>query len=309
MTIFALLQAVTPAPLPPGVEPLAWNDVFGEYIKFAGYFLAIGAAGYRYLILPRLERESSAPAVIGRNTAATLGLLGILLLLLSSIGGIELSALLEHKSFSEAMPKALGRFRFQVIALALSLIGYTIARRASAKAGWPLAALGILAVVLQPMVTARGAAGRVNAVHILAASTWLGTLTVMLFSGIRALVHAPQGGLSRERTVANIVNAFTPVALTAAIILGLSGATTAWLHLKRLSALWETSYGQALMVKLIFVASVVILGWWNWKRVKPSITGADDGVARINRSATIEVVLGAVVLAATAVLVSLPSPR
>ena len=172
-----------------------------------------------------------------------------------------------------------------------------------------MAAMGILAVVLQPLATAHNITGRVNAVHILAASTWLGTLTVIQFAGIRALVRAPSGGLSRERAAANIVNAFTPIALTAASFVGLTGVTIAWLKLKHLSNLWESNYGRTLMVKLVFVLAVVFTGWWNWKRVKPSLAGGEDGVARLNRFATIEVILGAIVLAVIAVLVSLPFPR
>ena len=307
MTALSLLQAAAAGGSPPGGESLSLTDVLLEYVKFAGYFLAIGAAGYRYLILPRFEKGN--PAVIGRATAATLGMLGVFLLLVSALGGVELRALASHKPFTQSMPKAIARFQFQLTALAISLVGFTLAKRASAVLGWPLAAIGILAVVLQPLYTARGFSGRVNAVHILAASTWLGTLTVMLFSGIRAVVHAPAGGLSREKVTANIINAFTPVALTAATLVAITGATTAWLHLKRLPNLWTTDYGRALIIKLCFVIAVVVMGWWNWKRVKPSLAGGDQSVARLNRSATTEVVLGAIVLAVTAVLVSLPSPR
>jgi len=308
MTFISLLQAAANAGgPPPGGESLSLSDVVLEYLKFAGYFLAIGASAYRYFVLPRFEKGNAA--VIGRRTAATLGILGVFLLIVSALGGIELRALSAHKSFTASLPKAVGRFQFQLIALAFSMAGYTIARRASAVVGWPLAAIAILAVVLQPIYTARGFSGRVNAVHILAASTWLGTLTVMLFAGIRTLVSAPAGGSSRERAAANIVNAFTPVALTAASVLVITGVTTAWLHVKRLSNLWGTDYGRALIVKLCFVLAVVVMGWWNWKRVKPSLTGGEESVARLNRSATTEVVLGAIVLAVTAVLVSLPSPR
>jgi putative copper export protein len=307
MTALFLLQAAATAGAPPGGESLSLTDIALDYIKFVGYFLAIGAAAYRFLILPRFEKGNAA--VIGRATAATLGILGVFLLVFSALGGIELRAITGHKSFVASFPKAVGRFQFQLVALAISMVGFTLAKRASAVLGWPLAAIGILAVVLQPIYTARGFSGRVNAVHILAASTWLGTLTVMLFSGIRALVRAPVGGHSREHVAANIVNAFTPVALSAATLVGITGITTAWLHIKRLPNLWETNYGRALIVKLCFVAAVVVMGWWNWKRVKPSLVDSDESVARLNRSATTEVVLGAFVLAVTAVLVSLPSPR
>lgn len=307
MTPLLLLQAVAGGGAPPAAEALSLTDVALEYVKFAGYFLAIGATVYRYLILPRFEKRN--PALIGRYTAATLGILGVFLLLVSVLGAVELRALANHKSFTASFPKAVGRFQFQLVALAVSMVGYTFARRASATLGWPLAAIGILAVALQPMYTARGFPGRLNAVHIIAASTWLGTLTVMLFSGIRVLVHAPAGGQSREHVTANIIDAFTPVALTAATLVGITGVTTAWIHIKRLPNLWETDYGRALIVKLFFVAAVIVMGWWNWKRVKPSLADGDQGVARLNRSATTEVVLGAIVLAVTAVLVTLPSPR
>jgi putative copper export protein len=307
MMITSLLQAVPPPPS--GGESLAWNEVLGEYVKFAGYFLAIGAGAYRYLILPRLERDAAGTAVLGKNAAATLGLTGVFLLLLSALGGIELGALLHHKSFTASLPKAVGRFRFQLVVLAVSLVGYTIARRASARIGWPVATVAILAVAIQPIVTARGWSGRANGIHVIAASTWLGTLAVMLFAGIRQLVRAPADGISRARAAANLVNAFTPVALSAASVLVLSGLTTAWLHLKHLSNLWETDYGRALIVKLCLVAAVVTMGWWNWKRVKPSLSSGEESVARLNRSASIELALAATVLAATAVLVSLPSPR
>lgn len=308
MTFFSLLQAVASVP-PAEPDPLAWQNLLGEYLKFAGYFLAIGAAGYRYFILPRFDPSHSQGAVFGRTSAATLGLGGVLLLLLSALGGIELNAILHDRSFSDSLPKSIGRLQFRIAALAVALSGYAVARRASARIGWPIASVAILAAVLQPVVTSQRLAGKVNAVHILAASTWLGTLAVMLLAGIRSLMRAPAEGASRQRAAANIVNAFTPVALTAATVLALSGVTTAWLHLKRPPALWQTDYGRALIFKLCLVLLVAASGWWNWKRLKPSMAGDEGSVARLNRSAIAELAFAAAVLAATAVLVSLPSPK
>src|SRR2546423_8237036 len=125
MMIGSLLQAAPPPPS--GGDSLAWNQVLAEYVKFAGYFFAIGAGAYRYLILPRLERDAAGTAVLGRKAAATLGVIGVFLLLLSALGGIEMNALLHHKSFTASLPKAIGRFRFQLVALALSLVAYPVA--------------------------------------------------------------------------------------------------------------------------------------------------------------------------------------
>jgi copper transport protein len=148
----------------------------------------------------------------------------------------------------------------------------------------------------------------VNAVHVLAASTWLGTLLVLALVGIRGLIRSNSSGAQRAGLVADLVNSFSPLALTASAIVAITGATTAWLHLKRISALWTTSYGIALMIKLVFVLIVVVLGAWNWKRVRPTL-GSEGTEHIIRRSATMELTFAALVLLATSVLVTLPSPR
>lgn len=307
MTAFQMLQAAAPRAQEEG---LAWNEVLVQYVQFAGYFLAIGSIAYRYLILPRAEGgEEAGGARFDATHAATLGLVGALLLLLGALGNVELNALLHHKSFADSLPKSIGRFQFKIIALVVALAGFTIARRISPKGGWPLAALGTIGAALQPLVTSTRWSGRVNAIHVLAASTWLGTLAVMFFVAIRAAARASRTGTPRHLAVANVVNAFSPVALTAATIVALSGATAAWLKLKRLSNLWESDFGKALIVKLCLVATVVALGWWNWKRVRPTLSEGDESLARIQRSARAELAVAALVLLATAVLVSLPSPK
>jgi putative copper export protein len=64
----------------------------------------------------------------------------------------------------------------------------------------------------------------------------------------------------------------------------------------------------ALDVKLIFVLIVVVLGAWNWRRVRPSL-GVEGSEETIRRSARMELTFAGLVLIATSVLVSLPSPK
>ena len=111
-----------------------------------------------------------------------------------------------------------------------------------------------------------------------------------------------------DELVADLVNSFSPLALVAASIVAITGTTTAWLHLKRISALWTTSYGIALVIKLALVLIVVSFGAWNWRRVRPSL-GGEGSELTIRKSATVELAFAALVLVATSVLVSLPSPR
>lgn len=147
-----------------------------------------------------------------------------------------------------------------------------------------------------------------NAVHIFAASTWLGTLLVLMVIGIRRVIRSTSTGVQRAELIGDLVNSFSPLALVAAAIVAITGVITAWLNLKRLSSLWTTSYGIALVGKLIFVVIVVVLGAWNWRRVRPSL-GGEGSEEIIRRSATMELTFAAFVLVATSVLVSLPSPR
>jgi putative copper export protein len=316
----SLLQAVaqtTQEMGPPGGGPggpggpppgFSYRDALMELIRFAGFFLAIGAIGFRFGIVRRVRGMSDeARTILRADNAALLGILGVLLLVLNTLGAPYLASIADNKSFAEALPKNLNPFEFKLAMLALAFVGFALVR-AAGSFGWTVAAIGILFAVLQPLYTGRNFSGKVNAVHILAASTWIGTLLVLTLVGIRGLMRRNSGGQQRAELVADLVNSFSPLALTASAIVAITGATTAWLHLKRLSALWTTSYGVALMVKLVFVAIVVVLGAWNWRRVRPSL-GIEGTEQIIRRSATMELTFAALVLIATSVLVTLPSPR
>src|SRR5205085_4719241 len=112
----------------------------------------------------------------------------------------------------------------------------------------------------------------------------------------------------RGALVADMVNGFSPLALTCGLLVVASGVITAWRHLNPLSSLWTTPYGYALIVKLLLAGAVFALGGWNWRRVRPTL-GSDDAAVAIRRSSKVELTVAALVLAATAIVVSLPSPR
>lgn len=283
------------------------SDAFSQLVQFIGFFLAIGAIGFRFGIVRRTRGISEeAKGILNADNAALLGIIGVVLLFVSFLGGPVVGSIAEHKTFAEMLPKNIAPFQLRMAMLLLALIGFAIVR-ASPGLGWAIATIGILIAVLQPVYTSK-LAGKVNAVHILAASTWLGTLLVLTLVGIRGVIRRGPPGSSRAELVCDLVNSFSPLALTAASIVVLTGLTTAWLHLKRLSALWTTSYGIALVVKLILVLIVVMLGAWNWRRVRPSL-GESGSEETIRRSATMELTVGALVLIVTAVLVTLPSPK
>jgi len=278
-----------------------------ELVQFVGYFLAIGAVGFRFGVVRRTRGISEeAEEILRVDKAAVFGVVGVLLISLALVGGPYINAITHDKTFTESLPKNLTAFEFKLAMLALALVGFALVRVASSL-GWTLAAIGILFAVLQPIYTGK-LAGKVNAVHILAASTWLGTLLVLTIIGIRGVIRSATAGQQRSELVCDLVNSFSPLALSASTIVGITGLTTAWLHLKRVSSLWTTSYGLTLIVKLILVGIVVALGAWNWRRVRPSL-GDEGSELTIRRSAMMELTFAALVLIVTSVLVTLPSPK
>jgi len=62
-----------------------------------------------------------------------------------------------------------------------------------------------------------------------------------------------------------------------------------------------------LAIKLAALAGVAALGAFNWRVVQPALS-RPAGESRLRSAAVFELVLGVILLAATAVLVALPLP-
>ena len=109
----------------------------------------------------------------------------------------------------------------------------------------------------------------------------------------------------------------SPVALGSAAILFLAGSITSFLYVGSVGALVGTAYGRVLLAKVAGFAIVVMIGYFNWQRVRPRLeleTTGDDAAAGIAverllmRSACLEVAVTTAVLAFTAALVVMPLP-
>jgi putative copper export protein len=103
-----------------------------------------------------------------------------------------------------------------------------------------------------------------------------------------------------------MVRAFSPMGLAGGAAVGLTGVINSVFQIGAVPDLWTTGYGRILLIKLLLLAGVGALGWYNWRRVLPALEA--DGPARLRRSARAELALGGVVLLITAVLVALPTP-
>jgi len=286
-------------------EPLLQaSDVVKEFIGFVALFLGAGAIGFRYFALRARAAADRAFYDDAARRAAAIGLIGVAVGLLMAWTELPNLALRRHTSVSGLVtsdPATMMQLGF----LALAFIGYLLAVL-RAGVGWPLAAIGVVAGALR--LAFLGQWSRlVNPVHSLAAGLWIGTLFVLVVAGLSALLAQeprPRWG----PIAADMVNNFSPLALTMGAVVVTFGLITAWRHLHVLSNLWSTPYGYALIVKLLLAGTVFGLGAWNWRRQRPTL-GTEEASVSIRRSSITELTIATLVLVATAIVVSLPAPK
>lgn len=295
----------------PAAPLITWPDPLVELLGFLSLFLVVGATGFRLAVAGRVlgargtQAGERAVLLAANHRAAAWGLLG-------AIGTTTLLALRlpgfaarEHLTVAELLVTN-PRVGLQVALVGAALAGFALAS-ARIPWGWGLAALAVWA---GPFTNAFfGQWGRlVTPLHRFAAGMWIGTLFVLVVAGLAAVLRSELTPERRGALAAGLVHAFSPLALGSFGILALFGVITAWQHLHVLSNLWRTPYGIALLVKLAIVGGVVALGAWNWKRQKPRL-GSEEAVRDLRHTATIELLVATLVLVASAILVSLPSPR
>lgn len=245
--------------------------------------------------------------------------LGLAVLLVASLGAVlarqlrefrdpfaslgeDLSLLLTGTSWGTSWMAALWSAGVVVVGLAL-------AGRWN-RTGWIMATLGALALAAFPartghangVETLRWLTLAADAIHVLAAGLWMGGLGVLLFLVSR--LRKRESEAVETAAVPRMVDSFSYVARMGVALLVVTGLFASWQHLPGIGALFGTAYGRTLVLKLVVVAAALSLGWWNWKRVSPRLTGP-DGRAALTRFGTFEFVVAQIILLVTAMLVRL----
>lgn len=286
-----------------------WPQPIFEFIGIVAQFLAVGAVGFRYAaVRDRLDASDPGERAVYGTACARAALMGV--------AGAIVGALLFANELPERANRAHSTVRallthdlptgLQAVLIVIGVVGLALAA-ARRHAGWPLAAIGVILGPLTGILSMQWLR-LVNPVHRVMAGLWLGTLFVMLVAGLTPVLRDERVRDRRGAMVAAMVNGFSPLALVCGMFVVLSGVITAWRHLNPLSSLWTHPYGWALLVKLALVAVVFGLGAWNWRRQRPSL-GSTQAAESIRRSSRSELGVATLVLVATAILLSIPSPR
>jgi len=292
--------------------------------------MLIGAAALDLLVLP-----PNAPALdgarrslrrwIGLSTAMLfMATIGHLLIRTRTMSGGDLGALMA------AIPLALTRTHFGIIWIArfatlAALATLTGCFAVPGRAG--RSAVFLLAVGLGLTTSLTGHAsdwGNVSISvimdfgHLVGAAIWMGGLFGLVVAVFPRVSRAP------APLVVSLASRFSTIAGITLAIVVFSGSYNAWVQTRVVSALWTTTYGRVLLVKICLVLAVVGFGALNRFAILPGLAGtrpsglvhrlltrvapvgphtsSDALRVRLAGCVVAEAVLGVVILACTAVL-------
>lgn len=326
--VFAVGTAAPPSAVAAGASStptsLSAAQAAGRWSLYWGLLLLVGAAAVSFLVAGAATPAHGRALLVAAWVVCATGV-AVMTLAERAVVGVSLSGLL---GAAAGQP-------FVARAIAVAVCGAAVAAFVWRPGRATIAAVGLCAAAaLLVHVHGGHADGRspfrlldlaVQWVHVTAVGVWIGGLAWLLL-GLRGTSPA-------ER--ARRVRGFSTVAGVALVMVLASGVARAAAELGTPGDLVHTSFGVALLVKLALVAVLVGLGAFNRYRVVPALAGEaapagesravgepapagaaeagesagrqsdarESGAARaFGRTARVELVVAAAVLAATAVL-------
>ncbi len=304
-----------------GVESPVYVAI--RWVQYVALLIVIGAIAFSQVVLAFATRVLDAHLVADARARATTLAIGATLLL----GATALVRLLAqsyalHGERLAPDPALLATllqvtqwghaWLLEMGAIVVAVFAFIAARRGRTS-GWSVAALAGGALTFSMALSGHAAATPTlrslaliaDSLHIIGGSGWLGSLLFVVAVGVPVALTGDN--TQRWHRVAALVNAFSPTALVFASVTAVTGLFAAWLHVETIPALWQTRYGQMLLLKLAVLSVTAGIGLYNWQRVKPVLGAGPDGTRKLRRSAVAELTIGVAVLLITAILVATPT--
>jgi len=291
------------------------SNSLARAFSFVGLLILIGATAFRTLVLPRAVEINAEIRARMERRAAALGLAASVLVILGALVRINLesemmSAMpgMQTMSMTDmAMHTRWGfALRLEIGAAIVALVSFALAVL-RIRGAWLIAGISAVVLAVTPALAGHAAASprftslmiASDFLHVLGASSWLGSLFAVIVVGIP--ICFALNSAERWSSVASLVNSFSPLALTSATVVVVSGLIASWVHLEHFSALWQTAYGQTLLIKLALVATTLMVGAYNFKRVQPRLV-SEEGMTHLRRSGSLELLVGLLVVVVTGFL-------
>ena len=178
-------------------------------------------------------------------------------------GGFGIGQALSGDIISSVLETRFGEVWAAQASLAI-VVAILLVARQPALALAPTALL-LLTPPLSGHASVSGAIALVTDVaHVTAAAVWVGGLAALVV----ALLWA---GAARWELAVTAVPRFSGLAVVAVSWLIASGTVSAYLQVRALRGLWETTYGQLLLVKIALVLPLIALGLYNNRRAVPRL--------------------------------------
>jgi copper transport protein len=291
------------------------SNSLARALLFVGLLGLIGATTFRNLVLPRAREISVELRARMESRAAMLGLVASVVLIVSALARLFLESEMmstmpgmQAMSMSDMALHTQWGFalRLQLGTAFVALVSFALAARRF-RGGWLAASILAIVIAATPALAGHAAASPrfpslmigTDFLHVLGGASWLGSLLAVMVVGVP--LSLTLNGAERWSAVASLVNSFSPIALASAAVVVVSGVIASWVHLDSVPALWQTAYGQVLLVKLFLVAITLTIGAYNFRRVQPQLV-AEAGSHRLRRSAAIELSFGFLILVVTGFL-------
>ena len=282
-------------------RPFAMAGGAGRWVSYLAVLLACGG----FFFVTVIDRTDRDPILILVRTACVVGAFSAVTLVplfAAESTGLGWSALRSAEAWQDALWSAVG-----VAALA-AIAGFGMMLAALALSNGTLGWLAIAALIGSQLVAGHTRTTEpawlvwtADAVHIAAASVWLGGL-----AGLFVMWRRRQG--RDVAAVAATVGRFSTVAAWSVLALTIAGGTLAWTQVRALHAATSTPYGWTLLVKIAVAGAVLSVATYNNRVLVPVIGGGGEAPAawaRLGTTIRIEIVGLAAVLAVTAFLVNL----
>jgi copper transport protein len=108
-----------------------------------------------------------------------------------------------------------------------------------------------------------------DVLHVLSGSVWVGGIACLLL-GVPGATRRLEGP-ERSRLLLATLAGFSPVALTAVVVIAVSGVIQAYIDVRSFHGLLHTTYGALIIVKIVLLACLIGFGFINRERVVPAL--------------------------------------
>jgi len=280
-------------------------EVVAICAKAATYAATLGAAGAIFFSaycknLLQDSQQFRIRRLIGRLLIiATLASLARIPLLAGSMSG-DFAGMFDSQFENMILRNGEGRTTgLRLIGLALMAIGVFSNRRATPLLGAVIAAVSFAWIGHVYAMLPTALPRTLLCLHLLCAAFWFGALAPLLM--------VAQGGTGSQ--AASVAARFATWAFGLVAVLIVAGAWLVWMLIRDAAEFWDSDYGRMLLVKLLLVACLLATAALNKFYLTTKLSRGDAKAAlRFSRSLQAEMLLGSLILLATAAFTSLTGP-